>query len=87
MIAGNFDNLKVGDDFKRHHRTEPWLVMGNVPTRYSRDNTKPWVVFKIFSQEEQAILREIERMHDCPTVENLFASNVVKMRTPVYSAS
>jgi hypothetical protein len=88
MVTGSFDSLKVGDDFRIYHGSSTWLTMGNDPTRYLRtDCAKPWTVIKLFNQEEQAILRAIENRYSFEAIENLFASNVAKKITPVYSAS
>lgn len=88
MVAGGFENYKLGDEFSRlywYKDSSPWVIMGDDPKRYHRDEIKPWVIIKIFNAEEQAILRAIERVHSGTAIENLFASNVEKMRTRVYS--
>lgn len=90
MVAGGFDGYKLGDEFSCYHRYEdssPWLVLGNNPTRYHRDQIKPWKVIKVFTPEEQEVLRQIESVHGCTAIENLFASNVAKKRTRVYHVS
>ena len=89
MVAGGFDNFKLGDEFTHYYSLtdeKPWVTMGDDKTRYHKDSFKPWVIIKIFNAEEQAILRAIERVHSGTAIENLFASNVTKKRTPIYAA-
>lgn len=62
MVAGGFDYKKVGDE----------MVL------FRTNDAAPWKIIKIFDQDEQAILREIESQYSGTIIENLFASNVMK---------
>lgn len=62
LAAGHYDDKQVGDDFILYHS----------------DDVAPWKIIKVYNQEEQAILRDIEDHHGCTKIEKLFATHPEK---------